>query len=229
MRRCAILSASRQAGFTLVEMLLAVVVGSVVLAGAYAAYSLSAARVAELQAHSRLWEKARPSLRVIARDIRRAGYEAFDGDMDPAQGSITTPITLSDSGNACCDSLQVIYDIDTTNRYRVRYYTGMSGTPSRRFLLRDTERWDGVAWVMQLAAEPVVDEVEDFQADSLLLNGDGVPTLVEYGLVLKSREALQGTQSFTTESHDPGNYDLDISDAFLRLRFTDTVRLRNVR
>ncbi len=92
---------NHQQGFTLIEILIAMTIGLILLAGVIQIFTSSKAVYRINEAQSRLQENGRFGLQVIAKDIRTAGFWGCLGDstqvvnnlnaggiVDPAQGGI---------------------------------------------------------------------------------------------------------------------------------------------
>ncbi len=221
---------STSSGYTMVELLLALVVGSVVVVGAYTAYSLVSSTQANYASRTELQEVGVPALRLIERHIRMAGYEALDAELDPVNGDIIAPAAVTDSGNACCDTLTLEYDDNSGVRYQVAYYTAPRTNPeTRTALFMDRNRWDGISWSSDVSGALVADYVEDFQAEVSETVDDGRTKLVDVALTLRARNALKQPQTFVKADYDPGNYILSTNDHYFRETFTTSVMLRNVR
>lgn len=220
-------------GFSLLEMLLATVVGGIVLAGAYASYSLIAKQYKRITTTSELQSAGVPAIDIVSRDIRMAGHAAIDpATLNPVMGSIADPIIITDSGDACCDSISVIYDQDNVTRVRISYSTVTSANDSTtNTLLRDVDQYDPVAgsWANISSNSVVVDYVEDFQLvgsqDSIL----GYPQLVDISVVLRSRGAINKAVNYTKEPFEPGEYNYNFNDNFHRENFYSTVPILNLK
>jgi WD40 repeat protein len=85
-------------------------------------------------------------MRIIERDIRMAGFEYRDTDAKVTYGTISSPLTIKDSGNKCCDEVTVIYDYfdeeaKKAERIRIRYwaepYTSNKGSRHRLYKQKD--------------------------------------------------------------------------------------------
>lgn len=216
-------------GYTLIELLLAIAVGTVVLAGAYSSYGIIGRQYDKVSAYSDIQERGLPTLRLLSRDLRMAGHKELDGQLESAWGRIDDPVLITDSGAICCDTLQVIYDSDLFVRQRITYYVSARANPTRNALFMDVETWDGGAWNMITENALVVDYVDDFQAEGSDPNTDGYSQLVDIGLVLRSRNAMEQTFNFQTASYEPGNSGFTANDHYYRENFTATVNLRNLR
>ena len=159
---------SNSAGYTLVEMLIALAVGSIVVGGAYASYSIVANQYNKIKDVSEMHTSGRNIMRMIERDIRMAGFEYRDAKANVVYGSISEPLIIKDSGNKCCDEVTVTYDYhDNTNnkteRVRIRYwaenYTGAKGTRGRLYRKRDIL----MPKTTNGGRDVLADYIEDFQ------------------------------------------------------------------
>lgn len=216
-------------GYTVIELLLALVVGSIIIAAAYTTYALIADKQQTYSSFAEVQEMGLPTLRLIERDLRMAGHENLDAELEKVAVSITQPVQVIDSGNACCDQLIIIYDAPDDVRYRMTYHTEPRNNPTRQALYLDREIWDGTAWNVDYTDALVADYVEDFQGTIAETVSGGRAKLVEVSLVLRSRGALPEARNFTKPAYNTGNYALNVTDHFYRESFTTSVNLRNVR
>jgi len=140
------LNRQHSAGFTLVEMLVALAVGTIIVSGSYASYVLVANQYEKIRDVADMHTSGRAIMRIIERDVRMAGFVWRDNKINKIYGDISEPLKIVDSGNKCCDEITVIYDYhnDTTNqtdRVRIRYwveeFTGSKGTRGRLYKQRD--------------------------------------------------------------------------------------------
>jgi len=113
--------------FTLVEMLVALAVSSIVIIAAYASYDMVKTQYEKNIGIADMHTSGRAIMRIIERDIRMAGYEHRDplGNKIFSTG-ITSQLVLSESSDACCDGVSVIYDHPTDSaggveRRRITY------------------------------------------------------------------------------------------------------------
>ena len=219
-----------QAGYTLIELLLATVVGGIVLGGAYVSYSIIANQHSKNTAISDLNDFAVPTLKILTRDIRMAGFKAVDTDIESAYGRIDNPFTITDSGNACCDSFQIIYDKSTTERLRITYRVApKTNDTSRNALYMDVEQYQSAGtWNDVTTSALVADYVEDFQIEATQTNSSGDPTLVNLNVVFRSRNKTKKPSSFQKASYSSGNYVFSITDNYLREEFETSIYLRNL-
>ena len=104
-------------GFTLVEMLVALAVSSIIVAATFASFELIQKQYKKNIDVAELHTSGRAIMTILEREIRMAGYEFRDDKGLMTYGKITAPILLTDSGNKCCDEVTIIYDevFDTLN------------------------------------------------------------------------------------------------------------------
>ena len=132
----------------------------------------------------------RAIMRIINRDVRMAGFEYRDKDAKVTYGTISSPLTIKDSGNKCCDEVTVVYDYydeeaKKAERIRIRYwteaYTSNKGTRHRLYKQKDT-----LGQNKKILAKPKIGNKEvmaDFIEDLQIFNdqsSDGY-TYTEHG------------------------------------------------
>ena len=103
-----------QAGLTLIEILIALVITTIVLAGLYTAYSLVAKQFLQQTERGNIYNSGRNLITIISRDLRMAGFQHYDNS-----ASIPNPIDSS------CNQICIVYDIDDGSLYqrrRITYY-----------------------------------------------------------------------------------------------------------
>ena len=96
--------------FTLVEMLVALAVSSIIIAATYASYELIQKQYKRNIDIAEMHTSGRSIMQVLEREIRMAGYEFRDANGTMTYGSIVGGLAITDSGNACCDEVTLIYD-----------------------------------------------------------------------------------------------------------------------
>jgi prepilin-type N-terminal cleavage/methylation domain-containing protein len=103
--------------FTLVEMLVALAVSSIIVAATYASFELIQKQYKKNIDVAELHTSGRAIMTILEREIRMAGYEFRDGNGLMTYGNIISPLVVTDSGNKCCDDITIIYDevFDTLN------------------------------------------------------------------------------------------------------------------
>ncbi len=220
---------SSEAGYSLLELLLAVFIGSIVLAGAYSSYSVIANQYQKNSGVAEVRDFAIPTVTLISRDLRMAGFRAVDSNIESTYAEIDPPIIITNVAGACCDSFSVTYDKSTTSRIKVSYFIAARTNPARNALYMNIDTWTGNSWVSQTANAIVADYIEDFQVEGSQNNADGYPTLVNFGIVFRSRNKTPYSTAFTKTSYASGDNDgYTITDNYLREQFDYSVYLRNL-
>jgi prepilin-type N-terminal cleavage/methylation domain-containing protein len=215
-------------GYTMVELLLAVVVSSIILAGTYASYMIVSDQYQRNEGASQIHSFAIPTLKILTRDLRMAGFRNLDGDIEATLGAIATPITITDSGDDCCDTVTVVMDTDDSTRKRFTYYVDERENPNRLALFLDIEVFDTGTWVAERTAEVVADYIEDFQVVGSENNSSGFPTLLDISLVFRTKTLGKEPLTFSKPAYSFGNYDYEFNDNFARREFSTTILLRNL-
>ncbi len=216
-------------GYSMLELILAIAVGAIIMLGTIAANVLISKQYERISAFAEVQEMGIPSIRILSRDLRMAGYKALDSDLESTYGAITTPITITDSGDACCDSVAIIYDRDTTTRERYTYHVEARTNPSRNALYVDIENWDGAAWTATTSDALVADYIEDMQLSGSDLDSSGNPRIVDVFFVFRSRSKLVQDVSYSKPSETIGNYNFSFTDKYYRDEFSATINIRNLR
>ena len=217
-------------GYTLVELLLSMVVGVVILAGVYSTYTIVARQQQKISSSAEIHESGNSSIRIISRDLRMTGYVSLDTDLETPFGNIATPITITDSGNACCDSVQIIYDLDTPMRQRITYYVLPRTNPARNAIYMDKDTWDGFAWTNVTNQSLVADYIEDLQFVGSDNNLAGFPSVVDVSMIFRAKNPVATPAvAYAKPTYNVGNYNFTANDSYLRDEFTTTVTLKNLR
>lgn len=105
--------------FTLAETLVAIVVGTITVAGIFAAYNYYNKTHSAILLKSSISQTARDSLTILSRDLRNAGY------VDLNYTKVARPeiklINLRQNYYQKLDSLAIWYTPDPNNRMRIYY------------------------------------------------------------------------------------------------------------
>lgn len=193
-------------GYTLVELLVALAVTSIVIAGTYAGYTFFAQQHQFLTAQTEVNRNALRAIDLLRADIRMAGYRDYN---DPNPMPTNQAISVS-NGN----DLTVVYDdFDDQGvlyraliRYYLNSYTPASGTQRQR-LMREWRKCNNPATLCTLAnstplygqtsGEPILDWVTTFtvQAANLKSSGTfaGQPQTVQAALTIQSPQKIDGS------------------------------------
>lgn len=196
----------QSAGYTLVEMLVAMAVSSVVLAGTYAAYSLFAQQQQLLLGQTELLRNAMQAVDQIQTDIRHAGYKDYYDDNPISQNQ---PINIDQSSPA---DFRIVYDnYDNqcvSKRLLVRYY--IKTFLQRDRLMRQVNCCNDAAIFCDLnhstlkSDEPLLDWVTQFSVKGLnpKISGNfkGQYQTLEITLSLKKAHRVEGMSKDTEKS-----------------------------
>mgnify|MGYP000179124879 CR=1 FL=1 len=194
-------------GYTLVELLVAMAVTSVVLTGTYAAYAFFAQQQQTLMAQTEVDRGALRTIDMMQADIRMAGFKDY---ADPNPMPATQAIVISSANPG--DISFVYDDYDSTGtlyRALVRYYLAdvSSGTPRKR-LLREWRKCNNPIIGCDLASstpingasasgEPLLDWVSTFSVQGLNAKPGGTFKdqfqTIQINLVVDSPKKIEGT------------------------------------
>ena len=105
-------------GLTLIEILVAFVIGSVMMIAVYSSYTIFAKSYLAIIEKMNVNKSLRNSMSAILRDIRAAGF--IDLNTSFAK-TISNVITFADGGASNSDVINIIYDLDRTQRIQVTY------------------------------------------------------------------------------------------------------------
>ena len=101
-----------QTGITLIEILVALVISTIVIAGLYVAYSFIAKQFLQQTERGNIYNSGRNLITIISRDLRMAGFQHYDNST-----SITNPIVMD---NGACNQICIVYDVDSGASYQRR-------------------------------------------------------------------------------------------------------------
>lgn len=194
-------------GYTLIELLVAIAVTSIVLAGTYAAYTFFAQQQQALLAQTEVDRGALRAIDLMQSDIRMAGFKDYN---DPNAMPATQAIVIA--SGAPGDIRFVYDDYDTSGslyRALVRYYLApaSTGTPRMR-LLREWRKCNNPAIACDLSnstplngsssvGEPVLDWVNTFSVQGLNPKPTGTfknqYQTIQVNLVVDSPKKIEGT------------------------------------
>lgn len=98
----------RATGFSLVELMIALTIGSVMIAGAVYVYSQSRSTYTVNDSMARLQEEGRYAMSIIEPDIQLAGYYGYSNSYDDVQlvvGGVSTPVIRIQQQDAAAGGL----------------------------------------------------------------------------------------------------------------------------
>ncbi len=196
-------------GYTLVEMLVALAVTSIVLAGTYAAYSFFAQQQQTLTAQTDVDRSALVAIDLMQSDIRMAGFKDIN-DPNPMPATQAIVLTSKDPGD-----VSLVFDDYTSAggiyrtliRYYIAAYSPQGGTTRNRLYRERRQctdpsvfcsRSNSTAMTGSDAGEPLLDWVSQFSVTGLNQKSSGsfanqFQTL-QVSLVIDSPKKIEGTQ-----------------------------------
>ncbi len=151
-----------QKGMSLVEIMVAIAVSAIVIGAAYGSYSVINKNYEFQKDVKYMSQTARAVVKMIARDVRMAGYQDFNAT------SISEAIKVTDSSNNCCDRIDIIYDKSSSERIKISYYTKQYQNRNRlmKLVMRCTVSDCTKTSTLQ-SEQPVADYVDDLQFSTL--------------------------------------------------------------
>jgi prepilin-type N-terminal cleavage/methylation domain-containing protein len=105
-------------GLTLIEILVSVVVGSIMMIAIYFSFSVFSGSYLAIIEKMTVNKSLRNSMAMILKDLRAAGYVDINTSLAK---SISNFIVATDGGSVSSDSINIIYDLDRTQRIQVTY------------------------------------------------------------------------------------------------------------
>jgi prepilin-type N-terminal cleavage/methylation domain-containing protein len=201
-------------GYTLVELLVAIAVTSIVLSGTYAAYAFFSQQQQSLLAQTEVDRNALRAIDLMQSDIRMAGFKDYS---DPYAMPASQAIVINSSTPG---DIRFVYDdFDTSGglyRALVRYYVAdaPTGTPRKR-LLREWRKCNNPSITCDLSnstplngtsssGEPVLDWVSTFSVQGLNSKPTGTFKdqfqTIQVNLVLDSPKKIEGTVRKVTKN-----------------------------
>jgi len=151
-------------GLTLVEVLIAVVVSSIVMAAMFFTYDIFQKSYKGIVDRSVISQNSRNAISIMIRDMRMAGYKDFN-QTDP----LPTPTIIHTNNNNAPDEIQIIYDENKNDRVKIAYKLDKENpaTDKYYFLAKARYVWKG-GWTNSTSQggypfEKVADYFEDMQ------------------------------------------------------------------
>ena len=130
-------------GLSLIEILIAIVVSTVVMAAMFFTYNTFQNSYQGIMDRSVISQNARTALSIIANDIRMAGYKDFNSKWGDVSGNV---INHSDKSNGP-DTLEIIYDYNKDERVKIGYRLAKTNSADEHYYLEKARFiWTGAAW-----------------------------------------------------------------------------------
>lgn len=195
-------------GYTLVELLVAMAVSSIVIAGTYAGYSFFSQQHQVLTAQTEVDRNALRAIDLLKADVRVSGYLDYN-DTNPMPGNQAINILSTNPGNI----IFVYDDYDSSGtlyRALIRYYLGSytpAGGKTRNRLMREWRRCNNPASFCDLASstpvyggssgEPILDWVSSFIVQGLNAKASGTYSgqfqTIQATLLVQAPQKIEGT------------------------------------
>ena len=155
-------------GFTLVELLVAMAVSTIVIGGTYSTYTLVSNQYEKIKETGEIHYSANQVMQIVSRDIRMAGYTNRDFNSAYTKIPRSDAVSIEDNGDTCCDALNVQYDREINGKVKrvwTRYFT--KNERGRNRLYKTEKIKQGNSWVSlhNPTDQLLVDRVTNFQLD----------------------------------------------------------------
>lgn len=203
----------RTSGYTLVELLVALAVSSIVIAGTYAGYTFFAQQHQLLTAQTEVSRNALRAIDLLKADVRMAGYLDYK-DTNPMPSNQAISILNSNDLTLVYDDFDdqgVLYR--ALIHYYLSSYTPASGNQRQR-LMREWRKCNNPSTLCTLAnstpiygqtsGEPILDWVTVFtvQAANLKSSGTfaGQPQTVKAVLTIQSPQKIDGSSKVVSKT-----------------------------
>jgi prepilin-type N-terminal cleavage/methylation domain-containing protein len=224
-------------GLTLIEILVAFVIGSVMMIAVYSSYTIFAKSYLAIIEKMNVNKSLRNSMSAILRDIRAAGF--IDINTSFAK-TISNVITFADGGASNSDVINIIYDLDRTQRIQVTYklnknVDNLTNNLSKTIKVCTDSNCTGAAGPTSIPETIVANFVEDLQF--LFYNQSGYPLTsisdpsqikyIEVNLIIRSANEILSVKSpkiFTSGNRSNSTYD----DLYYRDILSTSVWPRNI-
>jgi len=135
-------------GFTLVELLVAMAVSTIVIGGTYSTYTLVSNQYEKIKETGEIHYSANQVMQIVSRDIRMAGYTNRDFNSAYTKIPRSDAVSIEDNGDTCCDALNVQYDREINGKVKrvwTRYFT--KNERGRNRLYKTEKIKQGNSWV----------------------------------------------------------------------------------
>jgi len=180
-------------GFTLVELLVAMAVSTIVIGGTYSTYTLVSNQYEKIKETGEIHYSANQVMQIVSRDIRMAGYTNRDFNSAYTKIPRSDAVSIEDNGDTCCDALNVQYDREINGKVKrvwTRYFT--KNERGRNRLYKTEKIKQGNSWVSlhNPTDQLLVDRVTNFQLDDNV--GDNHIYWIGNSLVLHKIDADTG-------------------------------------
>ena len=97
------------AGFTLIEILIAVVISSIMMGAMFTSYSVVNSTYQQVTDKAKISQAGRDLVGQILREVRMAGYKYIGDTITPSSDHNPVKITKGKGFKNTCDKLEIVY------------------------------------------------------------------------------------------------------------------------
>ena len=145
---------NKENGFTLIELMIAMAISTVVLGGIYGVYGAQVKQHKAQRQIAGMQQNIRAVMFLLERDIRLAGYSTADPAADA--GFVAAFATPHDSCGATTDGDHIAFTVDNDNSGGIEDTTSFEMIAYRHDSSNNTvERYDAVSASWQIAAQQI--------------------------------------------------------------------------
>ena len=215
-------------GLTLLEVMIALVISTIILSGSYVTYSLVSKHYTSINDRADMYYSGRKAIDAIIKDLRNAGYK----DRDSKCTSINFPVKTTDGGNTNNDEIEIIYDKNKNERLKIIYKV----ENNKLYQITQSNKGQNCNFYIskyKQEEQVLIQGVEDLQFQGI--NDEGVPQTqacgqktVEFFLTIKSKKEHGKEREYQISENQNANRELNFKDNYLRKTYSTSVTLRNV-
>ena len=178
------------AGVTLIEILIGIVISVIIMGAMYASYTAVNSSYSQVTDKAKASQSGRNIMGMIMRDVRQAGFKYFEDNI--ANSDEPVKITFAKGGsnasqNSKCDHIRIVfggasYDAngdEVYERYRITYFCKASqisdpdgNTISTNAIYKQKEKLVSGAWVTNVAGSYVEQLITDYVEDLIFIPKD---------------------------------------------------------
>ena len=178
------------AGVTLIEILIGIVISVIIMAAMYASYTVVNSSYSQVTDKAKASQSGRNIMGMIMRDVRQAGFKYFEDNI--ANSDEPVRITHDKGGSSAgmeskCDHIRIVfggasYDAmgdEVYERYRITYFCKASqisdpdgNTISTNAIYKQKEKLVSGAWVTNVAGSYVEQLITDYVEDLIFIPKD---------------------------------------------------------
>ena len=178
------------AGVTLIEILIGVVISVIIMAAMYASYTVVNSSYSKVTDKAKASQSGRNIMGMIMRDVRQAGFRYFEDNI--ANSDEPVRITPERGGpeagqDSDCDHIRIVFGGASYNakgdevyeRYRITYFCKASqisdpdgNTISTNAIYKQKEKLVSGAWVTNVAGSYVEQLITDYVEDLIFIPKD---------------------------------------------------------